>query len=360
MALTLASCASEKAETLSPDAKTSIHEELREDLERVRHASDGGGRAFLDEEQRAPVMVGSRHRFEIVYEAGPHGIAEGGTLFLLPSPFWGWDPPQIRISDAPGYTEVETDAPGVELKTTAPGDDLLAIAIRGRALAEGERVRIVYGAGPAGARVDRYAESRAPIWLAVDGDGDGVRSLIKNVPAVDVAAGPAALLVLTLPSTARPGDRVRLTIAILDGLGNAGVDFEGRVELVGPSTLELPGELALSDRGVGDLDFMVGEPGVYRVMGAAGEMVSESNPLVVREGIPRILWGESSRALTAFGRHGNAGRLLLVCPRRRGARRRLAHRPRSLGDALSRFRARTYGSRSEKWGAGTTSQAGSS
>ncbi len=292
LALTLASCASEKAETLSPDAKTSIHEELREDLERVRHASDGGGRAFLDEELRAPVMVGSRHRFEIVYEAGPHGIAEGGTLFLLPSPFWGWDPPQIRISDAPGYTEVETDAPGVELETTAPGDDLLAIAIRGRALAEGERVRIVYGAGPAGARVDRYAESRAPIWLAVDGDGDGVRSLIKNVPAVDVAAGPAALLVLTLPSTARPGDRVRLTIAILDGLGNAGVDFEGRVELVGPSTLELPGELALSDRGVGDLDFMVGEPGVYRVMGAAGEMVSESNPLVVREGIPRILWGD--------------------------------------------------------------------
>ena len=295
LALTLASCASEETRTLSPDAKTSTHEELREDLERVRHASDGGGRAFLAKELPGPIVVGSRQRFEIVYESGPHGIAEGGRLFLQPSPFWGWDPPQIRAGDAPGFTEVETDAPGVELETTASGVDLLAATIRGRALVEGERVRIVYGAGPAGARVDRYAESRAPIWLAVDGDGDGVRSLVEEVPTVDVSAGPAEQLVLTLPSTARPDDRVRLTIAILDGLGNAGVDFEGRVELVGPSALRLPGDLALSSRGVGELDFTVEEPGVYRVMGAwgaAGEMVSESNPLVVREGIPRILWGD--------------------------------------------------------------------
>ncbi len=292
LALTFVSCASEKAGTLSPDAKTSTHEALREDLERVRHESDGGGRAYLAEELSGPIVVGSRQRFEIVYEAGPHGIAEGGTLFLQPSPFWGWDLPQNRASDAPGYTEVETDATGVELESTASGGDLLAIAIRGRALAEGERVRMVYGAGPAGARVDRYAESSAPIWLAVDGDGDGVRSLIREFPSVDVSAGPAAQLVLTLPSTARPGGRVRLTIAILDGLGNAGVAFEGQVELAGPSTLELPGPLALSDRGVTHVDFTVEEPGVYRVIGAAGEMVSESNPLVVREGIPRILWGD--------------------------------------------------------------------
>ena len=101
LALTLASCASEKAGTLSPDAKTSTHEELREDLERVRHESDGGGRAYLAEELPGPIVVGSRQRFEIVYEAGPHGIAEGGALFLQPSPFWGWDPPQVRLSEAP-------------------------------------------------------------------------------------------------------------------------------------------------------------------------------------------------------------------------------------------------------------------
>ena len=60
-------------------------------------------------------MVGSRQRFEIVYEAGPHGIAEGGTLFLLPSPFWGWDPPQLQVSVAAGYTEVTgaNEAPAI-------------------------------------------------------------------------------------------------------------------------------------------------------------------------------------------------------------------------------------------------------
>ncbi len=292
LALTLASCAPEEAVTLSADAKTSTHEALREDLETVRHPSDGGGRAFLAEEPPGPIVVGSRQRFEIVYETGPHGIAEGGTLFLQPSRFWGWDPPQIRASEAPGYTEVSTDARGVDLEATVQGGDRLSVAIRGRALAEGERVRIVYGAGPAGARVDRYAELRAPIWLAVDGDGDGVPSFVREVPTVDVVAGPAAQLVLTLPSTARPGDRVRLTIAILDSVGNAGVAFEGQVELVGPSTLDLPGAITISDRGIGRVDFTVEEPGVYRVKGTAGDLVSETNPLVVREDSPRIVWGD--------------------------------------------------------------------
>ena len=64
------------------------------------------------------------------------------------------------------------------------------------------------------------------------------------------------------------------------------------VELLGPSALELPGTVALSARGVGEVELGVEEPGVYRVRATAGPIVAESNPLVVREGIPRILWGD--------------------------------------------------------------------
>ena len=53
--------------------------------------------------------------------------------------------------------------------------------IGGRALAEGERVRIVYGAGPAGARADRYAERGSRFWVAVDGNADGVRRVLMAV-----------------------------------------------------------------------------------------------------------------------------------------------------------------------------------
>jgi len=290
--LVLSACSRDEPPVMSKDAKTATHEALLLDLEMPRHPSDGGGRAFLAEPPDGPILAGSRHRFEIVYEAGPSGISEGGMLFLQPSPFWGWDAPQAEAPEGPGYTEVRTAAPNVELEAANLGGELLAITIRGRALAPGERIDIVYGAGPAGARVDRYAESRAPIWLAVDGDGDGVRSLIDEVPTVDVAAGPPAQLVLTLPSTARPGDRVRLTVAALDRDGNAGTALDEHVVLSGPSALGLPATLELSRRGVGHVDVVASDSGVYRVRGAFGEIVAESNPLVVRDGIPRILWAD--------------------------------------------------------------------
>ena len=206
--------------TLSKDAKVDSHRALVEALAAPRHPSDGGGRAWLDCEP-VTIIVGSYHRFEVVYEAGPLGVAEGGVVFLQPSPFWGWGPPQNELEDAPGYTEVTTDAVGVELGVTTPGG-LLAVEIRGRALAEGERLRFIYGAGTRGVRVDRYAESKARIWVAVDGDGDGVRTLLRDVPTVDIAAAPPSRLVVTVPSTARPGERIRVTIAALDALGNAG------------------------------------------------------------------------------------------------------------------------------------------
>ena len=284
-------CSRDETPNLSKDAKTATHQALFEDLEKPRDPSDGGGRAFLAEVPKGPILVGSRHRFEIVYEAGPLGISEGGVLFLEPSPFWGWDVPQTEVPEAPGFTEATTDAPNVKLKTLSLGG-LLTITIRGRALAPGERVELVYGAGPAGAQVDRYAESQAPIWLAVDGDGDGVRSVLDEVPSVDVAAGPPAQLVLTLPSTAQPGDRVRLTVAALDRAGNAGMTLDGSVALSGPTALGLPTGLELSERGVGYVDVVARDAGVYRVSGASGEMIAESNPLVVRDGIPRILWAD--------------------------------------------------------------------
>lgn len=283
-------CESKEVATLSRDAKVDSHRALEDDLAAPRHPSDGGGRAWLDPEP-ATIVVGTYHRFDVVYEAGPLGVAEGGVVFLQPSPFWGWGPPQNELEDAPGYTEVTTDAAGIELEvTTLQG--LFAAEIRGRALAEGERLRFVYGAGTRGVRVDRYAESKARIWVAVDGDGDGVRTLLRDVPTVDIAAAPPTQLVVTVPSTARPGERVRVTIAALDALGNAGSALTTPIRLSAPPGLELPQELTLSERGVAHVDALVDEPGIYRVRATAGNFAASSNPLVVREGIPRILWGD--------------------------------------------------------------------
>lgn len=279
----------------SKDAKIETLETLESDLAAVRHLSDGAGEARLTARPET-LRVSQRARFEVLYRAGPLGIDVGGGVFLQPSPFWGWDPPQTEIEQAPGYTTATTEASGVELEPSS-SMGILALRIRGRKLDPGETVRIVYGAGPAGARVDRFAERNARIWIAVDGDGDGVRALLRDSPAVDVLAGPPARLMVILPTTARPGDRVRASLAVLDAAGNAGVSFEGDVDLAVPEGLDLPATVhfAPADAGVRSLDGTAGQPGVYRLRArtrTADALESESNPLVVNEAIPRILWGD--------------------------------------------------------------------
>jgi hypothetical protein len=283
----------------SPDAKWETHRALAEDLTASRHPSDGGGKAWLvepaaDGAVRPRVVARDAVRFRILYEAGPRGVAEGGVLFLQPSPFWGWSPPQTRLPEAPGFTEVRSDAAGLALEPEDLGE-MVAVRIRGRALAPGERVEITYGAGPAKARVDSYAEAEAPIWIAVDGDGDGVRAVVRDSPSVDVLPGPAARLVILGPSTAAPGETIRYSISVLDAAGNAGVPFAGVVALGAPAGLEISSlvDFRPEHRGTQVVEGRAPLAGVYRIRATTdGGIASESNPLVVRAAAPRILWGD--------------------------------------------------------------------
>ncbi len=285
------------ARSVSPNAQPEIVSMLRADLAAERHAADGGGRAWIERDPgaRGPAVAGGSGRWTLVYEAGPLGIAEGGTVFFQVSPFWDWSTPQLDSPDAPGFTEVSTQAEGLELSPTTPGQQLLAIGITGRGMKEGERVRIVYGAGRLRARVDRYAERESPFWIAVDGDGDGVRGLLASSLTVEVGPGPPSRLVLTLPSTACPGEEVRLTVAVLDRVGNAGLAFEGAIALAGPKDLSVPSVARLAPRHRGRLSVRVvasGE-GVFRVEGeGANGLRAVSNPLVVSADAPRVLWAD--------------------------------------------------------------------
>lgn len=275
-------------------ARPEIVAALRADRASVRHASDGGGRAWL--EPAAPVRAGETGSWTIVYEAGPLGIAAGGTLFLQVSPFWGWSTPQVVSPEALGFTTVLTMAEGVRLVPRTLDQQLLAIAVEGRALRAGERVRIVYGAGPAGALADRFAERGSRFWLAVDGDGDGVRGLLEDSPAVDVLAGPPAQLLLTLPSTAHPGTPVRLVIAVLDRLGNAGCLVVGEVRLAAEGVeVEMPASVRLTaaDAGRRSVEIRPLAPGVLRLTAEGPEgLRAESNPLQVSSAGARVLWAD--------------------------------------------------------------------
>ena len=286
-----------EAATLSPSAQLSLVEELKRDLALVHHPSDGAGRAWIETAPDAPpARASTPGRWTIHFETGPLGIAEGGRVFLEIPPFWGWSTPQVEFPEAPGYTTIVADLEGVELSAARLDQQLLGVEVRGRALVPGERLRFVYGAGPAGALADRMAERGSRFWVAVDGDGDGIRAVLPDSPAVEVHPGPPARLNVALPSTARPGERVRLTLAVLDASGNSGIPFTGSLELeVAPPLAELPSAVTFEagDLGSKALSFSVAEPGIYRVRarGPVG-LEAESNPLVVAPDIARVFWGD--------------------------------------------------------------------
>ena len=297
-----AACSGDTPETIAPGAthpptaRMDIVRALKEDLDARRHPADGGGSAWLEDSAAEPVQVSTPGRWTIVYEAGPLGIAVGGALFVQPSPFWGWSSPHVVAPNDFGFTELGTDAPGVQLEPKSLANDLLAVEIAGRALAPGERIRLTYGAGPRGAIADRYAERGSRLWLAVDGDGDGVRALVPDSPRLDVRAGPPARLQLVLPTTARPGAEVRVVVAVLDATGSTGVDVSGAVRFVEvPAGIDIP-EMVRLDPGMGGratLSARVREPGLYRLHAVGpGDLRAESNPLEVSTSGPRVLWGD--------------------------------------------------------------------
>jgi hypothetical protein len=281
--------------TRSPNARPEIVEALRADLASARHPSDGAGRAWLADGP-ARVRAGEAGTWTLVYEAGPEGVAVGGMVFLQVSPFWGWSTPQVEVQEASGYTTVTTEADGVLLEPETLDRQLLGIRVGGRPLQGGERVRIVYGAGPRGARADTYAERGSRFWIAVDGDGDGVRGLLPDSPTVDVGPGPPARLVLGLPSVARPGETVRLNLAVVDAVGNAWPEVEGEVSLSAEGAeARLPATVRLvpEDRGRLAIDVTATAEGTVRVEARGpGPLSGLADPLVVSATLPRVYWGD--------------------------------------------------------------------
>ena len=283
-----------RLEARSPSARPEIVEALRQDQQAPRHPADGAGRVRLVQQPEL-VTVSQPGSWLFEYEAGPLGIAQDGWLFFQAPPFWGWSTPQTVAVDGLGFTQVTTAASGVELHPATIDQQLLAMQIRGRELRPGETIQLRYGAGPAGALADRYAESRSCFFFAVDGDGDGVRSLVESTPCVEVGPGPAAHLLLTLPSSALPGQPTRLSVALLDAGGNRASDWVGEVLLSGPAAADLPASVSLvaEDEGATSVELTWNGQGVLRVEARTESgLTGVSNPMWVDGAAVRVLWAD--------------------------------------------------------------------
>ena len=294
--------------------KAAVVESLRADLAAVRHPADGGGSARLEilatadpgtalEETAEPgvsLQAGGLGRFLVTWTAGPLGVAEGGGIYLQISPFWGWSTPQVTHPEAPGFTEVSTSAKGVALRAETLDRQLLVVHVEGRALKEGETVQWLYGAGPAMAQVDRFAEQGERFWLAVDGDGDGVRGLLADPPTVSIGPGPAARVVALLPSTATPHAPARLHLSLVDRWGNAGIAASGRLLIEDPDGQSVEHRLSSRDSGTVFVPWQSQKSGVLQLQvsfwddtrPSAEPLRTQSNPMWVAESAAPIYWGD--------------------------------------------------------------------
>lgn len=272
---------------LPATARLETWRELALDDTAPRHASDGLGRIALIEGPEGPLQAGSTASFRFRLTVGDAGLRPGGSLQLVTPAFWGWSPPQLADAEAPGFVVVH-GAPEVEADVIPPA------IVRLRApsgLPPGAAVELTYGAGPAAARVDRFAERAPAFWLGVDGDGDGVRALAPDPVDVQTVAGPATGFVVSLPSTARPGDTVRLTVAALDRAGNA-ARWDGAPVAVEGGGLALAPVLALGPEGRATAEVVPTGAGLHRVavVTPLGRFVS--NPLVVHPEAVRQAWAD--------------------------------------------------------------------
>ena len=226
--------------------------------------------------------------------------------------FWDWSPVQHLDRDAPGFTTAEVlrgDA------TLVPDEQGTAFLVDGGALREGDRIHFTYGAGPAGARVDRYAERDARILVAVDADGDGYRRFLDEDPRLDILARRARRLVALGPADFAPGDDLSLRLSLVDAQGNRTprLDEAVRPGAEGPEDAQveisaLPGStvdfgaprtvsIEAWRNGSAELSLgTVSSEGVLRLdvrgLGALDGLSATVPPVVVRRTSRRLVWGD--------------------------------------------------------------------
>ena len=340
---------------------------LREARDLRFDPSDGGGRAWLEQAEPAKPRVSSPGRFTIVYEAGPLGIADGGMIFLQVSPFWGWSTPQTfeprgaRLHHGQSRGR-RRRARGGDARSAAPRHPGRGPAAR-RRRTRAHRLR----GGPG--RRDRRLLRREALAL-LDRRGRRRRrrpqACSRTRRASTCAAGPPARLLVTLPTTARPGETLRVCIAILDASGNAGAWIRRRGAAARrrrpASSCRTRDPRAADDGGakIARGPACV-EPGICRLRAERrGRARGESNPLVVSAERTAGALGRPARSFEPLRRHRHAGGLLPLRARRGGARRGRAHRPRPLGDPAARRPPRAVGGDPPARRSASTSRAASS
>ncbi len=296
-------------------------------------AEDGEGTARIVTPAR--LIAGETTRVVLEVTAGPSGIPVGGGLCLGFHHAASWPGLQTSAPEKRGYIRfsgVIDDNFDVTWHTWAPPgtfrnrrasgtSDFIhhqtAIAkVRKRAIAPGETVRIIVGAGDKKATVQSMSDPGHEFHISTDVDGDGVFKGIAQQPRMDILPAAPDHLVASVPAQIEVGKPFEIQLRAEDRFYNFVDTYEGMVRVTDEDGTVLLSEVGLSGEPARVM-IRVDTPGPRRFRLSDGTLTGRANPCKAFKTLPalRIYWGdihghtsvsdglgEDAREFFAFGR----------------------------------------------------------
>jgi len=268
----------------------------------------GIGSAQLIGPDQVPVYSYQTWRF--VYHAGKAGIAPGGGIRVAMRHLPCWTMPQTTDPSGDGYLTARSTPvrklaircqPTRELSSQYfAWQRLVEIRLSDKGLDPGESLELTYGdrsRGSAGIRVQPFDESCFVFKTYVDAQGNGKYLPLGKSPAIEIVAGPAERLSVTVPSDGQAGQRTWCLVRAEDRFGNPAASYRGTVRWRAEPDAELPPAYTFSstDRGVHRFEsVLLRRPGTYRLSVDDGRRQATGNPMIVRDDRPDklLLWGD--------------------------------------------------------------------
>jgi hypothetical protein len=265
------------------------------------------GKATL--EPSGAFEAGSMQSFTLVYEAGPFGLDDTGSLKIGFRFATDFGPVQFDKPEAPGFTTAEaSNGATLELKwefkrNIRPWSRSLYIGVVREFLRPGDTITVRFGDrrfGAPGIRLQTYCESAFRFQVFADAIATYDYVPLPHSPRIRIVPGPGVAWRAVLPTLVRAGEPFRLGVKAEDRWGNTS-DLPDQDLHLRPS-LPVSGlpSIVRKTRGafaaVAD-ELRVAEPGdlVIDVLDDAGQLLCRSNPLRITDAAADWVhyWGDT-------------------------------------------------------------------
>ena len=261
-------------------------------------------------------------RWQPAFNVQPGG---GLEIILVPRfPTNRWSLPQVYDPIAPGFVTARAGKDvlaTVEIvrwpamhKPHGATLHIIQVALGGRTVKAGETIEVTYGdrrGGSLGVQAQLSArEVSFPVFVSSGQEpkflerfsawqrATDVATLREQAdfnPSLSVVGGPAAMFHVVAPMEVDPGAPFDLRLAVMDASCNAASGYEGVVELYaddpGAGSFE-PAKISGARAVIGNISLH--KPGFHRIhaVDLNNRLLGVSNPIRVRKGAGKILWGE--------------------------------------------------------------------